>query len=118
MDPIDVVTGKRQDPPGAETTCMAMGATRAYANRINLSAMIPHSDLCSTTFCLANPGFDYLVYLPFGSHWLEPCIYTASAFLSTQIVDQIVGIVQSYGHRRAWGGFQGVDCGVVQSDYR
>lgn len=74
MDPLDRLTGGQQDPPGAGTARLAMGDTRAYANRMNLAAMIPRSDLCSATFCLANPGFEYLVYLPFGSHWLEPYI--------------------------------------------
>lgn len=74
MDPLDFLTGGQQDPPGAGTARLAMGDTRAYANRMNLAAMIPRSDLCSTTFCLADPGFEYLVYVPFGSHWLEPYI--------------------------------------------
>lgn len=51
-----------------------MGDTRSYANRMNLAAMVPHSELCSTNLCLANPGCEYLMYVPFGSHWLEPYI--------------------------------------------
>ena len=40
-----------------------------YANRMNLAAMSPHEDLCSTGYCLANPvanGAEYLIYLPSG----------------------------------------------------
>jgi hypothetical protein len=44
----------------------AMGHTRAYANRMNLAAMTPRTDLASTQYCLANPGKEYLVYLPDG----------------------------------------------------
>lgn len=47
-----------------------MGYTHAYANRMNLAAMSPRGDLCSTQYCLANPvaaGAEYLVYLPVGS---------------------------------------------------
>jgi hypothetical protein len=46
-----------------------MGYTLAYAKRINLAAMTPRPDLCSTGYCLANPvasGAEYLVYLPSG----------------------------------------------------
>lgn len=57
-----------------ESVRRAMGHTRGYANRINLAAMVPRNDLSSTEYCLANPGFEYLVYLPSGSHWIEPWI--------------------------------------------
>ena len=46
-----------------------MGYILTYANRINLPAMTPRQDLCSTGYCLANPiatGAEYLVYLPSG----------------------------------------------------
>jgi hypothetical protein len=79
MDPIDSLTGMHQDPPGAEGARLAMGDTRGYANMMDLAAMAPRGDLCSTTFCLANPGFEYLVYLPFGSHWLESSVDSLSS---------------------------------------
>jgi hypothetical protein len=47
-----------------------MGWMIEYANRMNLAAMTPRGDLCSTGYCLANPvanGAEYLVYLPAGS---------------------------------------------------
>lgn len=47
-----------------------MGATLVYAQRMNLAAMFPRPDLCSTEYCLANPaatGAEYLVYLPAGN---------------------------------------------------
>lgn len=44
----------------------AMGQTRRYADTINLAAMRPRNDLASTTYCLADPGKEYLVYLPDG----------------------------------------------------
>jgi hypothetical protein len=46
-----------------------MGYGLAYANRMNLEAMIPHADLCSTGYCLANAvqtNAEYLIYLPNG----------------------------------------------------
>ena len=44
----------------------AMGKTLMMANRMNLTAMTPQNDLASTRYCLANPGKEYLVYLPDG----------------------------------------------------
>jgi len=43
-----------------------MGDTLNYAYRMNLVHMVPASDLVSTGYCLANPGAEYLVYLPDG----------------------------------------------------
>ena len=43
-----------------------MGRPRVYAERMDLAAAAPHDDLSSTGFCLANPGQEYLVYLPEG----------------------------------------------------
>lgn len=66
---------------------IAMGQTLRLANRANLSAMAPYDRLSSSSFCLANPGKEYIVYLPKGSEvtvdlsaargkmsveWLEP----------------------------------------------
>lgn len=44
----------------------AMGLTLKVANQINLVSMIPHNELSSTTYCLADPGKEYLVYFPDG----------------------------------------------------
>jgi hypothetical protein len=43
-----------------------MGYTLRYARKMNLAAMTPHGELASTEFCLADPGREYLVYLPKG----------------------------------------------------
>jgi hypothetical protein len=59
-----------------------LGYTLAFANRMNLAAMTPRPDLCSTEYCLANPtadGAEYLVYLPSGA--------TATGILQTAGVD-------------------------------
>jgi hypothetical protein len=48
-----------------ESCRQAMGHTLAYANRMNLTAAVPRGDLASTGYCLANPGEEYLVYIPF-----------------------------------------------------
>ncbi len=42
-----------------------MNSALRYANRMNLADMVPRSDLASSKYCLADPGSEYLVYLPF-----------------------------------------------------
>lgn len=49
-------------PAGRE----AMGRARAYAAKLNLTNLAPHSDLASSRYCLANPGKEYVVFLPDG----------------------------------------------------
>jgi hypothetical protein len=44
----------------------AMGHTRRLADRLNLATMVPHPELTSTHYCLADPGQAYVVYLPEG----------------------------------------------------
>jgi hypothetical protein len=44
----------------------AMGQTHTWADRMELAAMAPHGELASTGYCLANPGHEYLIYLPDG----------------------------------------------------
>jgi hypothetical protein len=44
-----------------------MGQTRRFAERIDMTGMMPRGDLASTKFCLAKPGQKYLVYLPEGN---------------------------------------------------
>ena len=57
--------GGRPDPYW-EPLRTAMGQTRAFASRMNLAAMVPHDELASTKYCLADPGREYLLYLPEG----------------------------------------------------
>ncbi|MEW6602579.1 MAG: DUF6298 domain-containing protein [Nitrospirota bacterium] len=57
MDPLDADATQ-------EDTRKAMGHTLSYAKRVNLKEMLPSNDLSSTTFCLANPGSEYLIYQP------------------------------------------------------
>ncbi len=66
MDPYDgsVLAGRfdrRWEP-----IRRALGATRRLADELNLAAMVPRGELASTHYCLADPGRDYVVYLPQG----------------------------------------------------
>lgn len=72
MDPLDltqpdgVLTYAKDNACAIVLARPAMGHTRAYAERMNLAAMTPRNELSSTQYCLANPGSEYLVYLPDG----------------------------------------------------
>ena len=43
-----------------------MGYIRQLADRVDLANMTPQDQLSSTTYCLANPGQEYVVYFPDG----------------------------------------------------
>jgi hypothetical protein len=66
MDPYDKDSVWEPLPGYAEDVRRSLGETRRWGERVNLDEMTPHNDLASTKFCLANPGFEYLVYLPKG----------------------------------------------------
>jgi hypothetical protein len=66
MDPYREPSAWEPVPGNAEDVRRALGAARRYAERVGLAAMTPRADLASSKFCLANPGSEYLVYLPAG----------------------------------------------------
>jgi hypothetical protein len=64
-----------------------LGYTRRLADRLNLAACVPHGELCTSTYCLANPGEEYVCFFPaggmegldlwdapgtFAAEWLDP----------------------------------------------
>jgi hypothetical protein len=49
-----------------ETMRRYMGQTLVLSRKLNLAAMTPQSKLCSTGYCLADPGKEYVAYLPAG----------------------------------------------------
>lgn len=54
------------DDEGWKAGRAAMGQTRRLAQRMNMAALVPRPDLASSGYCLANPGQEYVVYLPIG----------------------------------------------------
>ena len=70
MDPYLEVWPPRNSPSGNTPDPMwnvlrdALGNTRRYADKIDLAHDVPSGSLCSTGYCLANPGTQYLVYQP------------------------------------------------------
>jgi hypothetical protein len=76
MDVTPPLMTQYQLPQAAEIR-VALGDTVEYAQRIDLKHMSPREDVCSTTFCLANPGQEYLIYLPSASCSTPPqCMLT------------------------------------------
>jgi Family of unknown function (DUF6298) len=78
--------GEDSERATKEEARMAMGDTLRYATRMNLAAMVPRQDLASTTYCLADPGVEYLVYLP-----IDP--WTASWMGSTRVFWRVESLV-------------------------
>jgi hypothetical protein len=72
MDPYEdpqwtpILAAQRVGAPDAEAARRAMGHARRYAMRMNLAESTPRPELASTGYCLADPGREYLVYLPDG----------------------------------------------------
>jgi len=54
------------DLPQADAIRRAMGHTRRLSERIHLATMIPHGELASSGYCLADPANAYVIYLPQG----------------------------------------------------
>ena len=76
-EPIPATADPKNDPNFHEWTLLrrAMGDTLRFAQRMGLSAMVPRGELASSSYCLANPDREYLVYLPsdghFGVNWFD-----------------------------------------------
>jgi hypothetical protein len=67
MDRIASLTGHPDgDIPSADETRVALGYSLMYSQTLDLNNVVPRGDLCSTAYCLANPGVEYLAYLPSG----------------------------------------------------
>jgi hypothetical protein len=64
LNPIVLDLAINYPQPLATDGRAAMGHTRSYADRINLAAMTPRGDLTSTSYGLADPGNEYLIYQP------------------------------------------------------
>ncbi|MBN2271855.1 MAG: DUF4091 domain-containing protein [Sedimentisphaerales bacterium] len=72
---------------GWESIRMALGYARRMAERRNLAAMRPLGGLASTTYCLADPGKEYIVYQPTGGAFtveLAPGTYLCEWFAPAQ----------------------------------
>lgn len=66
MDPYDNRVLGMAEPESWSPIRRSLGYARSLAERLDLAAMTPREDLASTGYCLADPGREYLVYLPEG----------------------------------------------------
>ena len=65
MDPYDgAVLSKNFDLAWGRPLRVSLGYARDWSQRVDLAAMVPNGDLASSGYCLANPGTEYLVYVP------------------------------------------------------
>jgi hypothetical protein len=69
MDPLDLeIYQNNWSRPNWDLIRKNMGYTLNFAKRMDLTEMAPRNDLCSTNYCLANPGQEYLIYAPSRRH--------------------------------------------------
>jgi len=43
-----------------------MGYIRKMSGKVDLAKMVPHGELSTTNYCLANPGVEYIIFFPAG----------------------------------------------------
>ena len=79
----------------------ALGLTRRLAERMHLNAMVPHSELASTGYCLADPRREYLIFLPDGGE-VTVDLSSAAGALAVEWIEPVSG--SSTQERRIKGG--------------
>jgi len=79
-----------------EPVRLALRNTQVYARRMDLASSIPSDDLASTRYCLANPGKEYLVYLPEGDE-VSLDLSAATGRLAAEWMRPIEGSIVSGG---------------------
>ncbi len=96
-DPATTGRGMPMDPTGNEVEIRTnLGHTRNFAARMNLAAMLPQPGICSSGFCLASPGIEYLAYLPSGKTIMID-LRAASGTFSAEWFDPLNGSTVSGG---------------------
>jgi hypothetical protein len=81
-----------QPDPYWNTLRKAMGLTRTIAERMNLAGAKPHAELASSTFCLADRGREYLVYLPGGGE-VTLDLSGSSGLLNVEWIQPVEGTI-------------------------
>jgi hypothetical protein len=70
MDPVDGrVLSHGFGPSKSQPIREAMGRVLTWSRKVDLAQMTPQPKLSSSGYCLANPGVEYLVYVPKGRTW-------------------------------------------------
>ncbi len=58
------ITTNQRNYPDYDLLRKNMGYARHYAQKMDLVHMTPREDLATTRYCLAKPGYEYLIYFP------------------------------------------------------
>src|SRR5437867_11877692 len=66
----------------SESLHAAIGQSLTYSQFLSLSAMTPSSTVCSSGYCLVNPGAEYLIYMPSGGQISVDLSGTSQKFLA------------------------------------
>src|SRR5262249_53767258 len=82
FNPIYLESGLA-NPSADENVRGSMGYALKYSQLVDLSAMSPSSEVCSTGYCLINPGREYLVYLPSGGTVRVDLSAASGSFVAT-----------------------------------
>ncbi len=90
MDPYDGVVLAKGFDPQWDPVRKSLGYTRELALRMNLAKTAPHGELASSGYCLADPGNEYLVYLPAGGE-VEVDLSAANAAMAAEWIDPSTG---------------------------
>src|SRR4029450_1069305 len=96
MDPYDHSVLAKGSPDDWNPLRRAMGHSRRLAERIDLARMAPREDLASSKYCLANPGAEYIVYLPGGGD-VEVDLSAAAGPLTVEWIHPTEGTIQRRG---------------------
>jgi hypothetical protein len=104
MDPLETNSIWESMPANAEAIRNNLGYALRLAERINLAAMKPRPDLCSTGYCLASPGSEYLLYQPNSAD--DFTVELAPGMYLTEWFDPIKGTLSSKGNLQVAGGKQ------------
>jgi hypothetical protein len=76
-----------------------MGQTHKYAKRIDLRKMVPYTELASSQYCLANPGSEYLIYVPVTNLRRREKIPQSTGILNRKIWVDLFGVSGTF---REW----------------
>jgi hypothetical protein len=94
MDPYDNRVLGKAEPDSWNSVRESLGQTRRLAERLDLAAMTPSEDLASSRFCLADPGRQYVVFLPEGRE-VEVDLSGASGSFEVQWLHPVTGTSQA-----------------------
>jgi hypothetical protein len=101
MDPYDNRVLGKAKPESWNPVRASLGHTRRLAERLDLAALTPREDLASSRFCLADPGRQYVVYLPEGGQ-VEVDLSDATEPLAVEWITPVAG--KSHAGKPAAGG--------------